>query len=209
LEKQKEQTKDDLQRAKNKADQLLGDYRQMCNEHFSLEKMNLDLRTEIEALKKKLDEFEEQHKIESPVRPKKRRRTDSSLVEPKLLKSVQGPMIDSQKEFPLNCITEQFEGSWKGFELQNRWNKPIILKGWTLSDTTKTSSLPLPEKKIDPGEIIRVCLNEKKKEESDLVWKGLKFKKGDKHELWVNDNLGFRHKITAVTLPTNSAGFVK
>jgi len=94
-----------------------------------------------------LDDFEQQHKIESPVRPKKRRRTDSSLMEPKLLKSVQGPIIESHNTFPLDCITQQFEGNWKGFELQNQWNQPITVKGWYLSDTNQTSRLPLPEKK--------------------------------------------------------------
>jgi len=147
LKKQKEQNKDEGKRAKEKCDQLQNDYRQICDEHFTLEKMNLDLRTEIEALKKKLDDFEQQHKIESPVRPKKRRRTDSSLMEPKLLKSVQGPIIESHNTFPLDCITQQFEGNWKGFELQNQWNQPITVKGWYLSDTNQTSRLPLPEKK--------------------------------------------------------------
>jgi len=52
LKKQKEQNKDEGKRAKEKCDQLQNDYRQICDEHFTLEKMNLDLRTEIEALKK-------------------------------------------------------------------------------------------------------------------------------------------------------------
>jgi len=207
LKKQKEHAKEELKRAKDKCDQLQKEYGQMCEDHFNLEKVNLDLRTEIETLKKKLDEFEELHKIESPVRGKKRRRTDSSLLDTKALHSVQGPLIASHSSFPLDCITQQFEGNWIGFELQNQWNKPISLKGWTLSDTTKAATLPLPETKLNPKDIIRVCLNENKKEPNDLVWKGLRFKKGESYDLWVDDNLGYRHKIFTVALPSQTSGF--
>lgn len=203
LKRHKENTKDEIKRVKDKADQVQKDYRQMCDDYFALEKINLDLRVEIQALKQKLDKFEEQHKIESPLRAKKRRRTESSLLEPKVLKSVQGPLIDSQSLFPLECVMWQYEGDWTGFELQNQWNKPIILKGWFLSDIDQSSRLSLPEKKLDPSETIRVCLTETKKESTDLVWKGLKMKKGDRHELWAEDSLGLRHKIATVSVPTN------
>jgi len=207
LKKHKEQAKDEIKRVKDKGEQVQKDYRQMCDDYFALEKINLDLRAEIQALKQKLDTFEEQHKIQSPVRPTKRRRTDSSLMEPKVLKSVQGPLIESQSTFPLDCILWQYEGDWTGFELQNQWTKPIILKGWFLSDVGQSSRLSLPEKRLNPKEIIRVCLTESKKDATDLVWKGLKIKKGDRHELWVEDNLGLRHKIASVSVPVANSGF--
>jgi len=54
LKKQKEHAKEELKRAKDKCDQLQKEYGQMCEDHFNLEKVNLDLRTEIETLKKKI-----------------------------------------------------------------------------------------------------------------------------------------------------------
>ncbi|ETO12114.1 viral A-type inclusion protein, partial [Reticulomyxa filosa] len=201
----------------------------ILDEKTTVEKGNIDLRNEIEKLKEKLDMFEEKYHIRSPVPSKKRRRTDSTLmvcvvkkkkegmyihmdvageVEAKVLKSVKGPIIDSNLIFPLECITRQYEGDWIGFELQNQWNKPIILKGWSLTDTEQTSRLSLPEKRLNPKDIIRVCLTDNAKEQTDLLWKGLKLKKGDKHELWVEDELNFRHKLAIIPIPANTPGFV-
>ncbi|ETO36362.1 viral A-type inclusion protein [Reticulomyxa filosa] len=168
LKKQKEQAKEEIKRVKDSADDAQKNYRQLRDDHFTLQKTNLDLRAEIEvcfkkqknantifmlfcSLKQKLDTFEEQHKIKSPVRPSKRRRTDSTLLESKILKSVQGPIITSRTVFPLECVTQQFEGDWVGFELQNQWNDSIILKGWSFFINDHLPKLPLPEKLLTSG----------------------------------------------------------
>jgi len=200
LKKQKEQAKEELKRVADKGEQVQKDYRQMCDERFALEKMNWDLQVEIQALKQKIDSFEQQHHIESPLH-KKRRRTDSSLMDPKVLKSVEGPLIASNTKFPLECSSYQFEGDWTGFELRNQWLSPIILRGWQLTDAAQSSRLSLPEKKLNPNEIIRVCLTDKKKEPTDLVWSGLKIKKGEHYELWAEDSLGKRRKVASLLVP--------
>jgi len=207
LNKYKDQTKEDLKRAKDRADQAQKEHRKVSDQYFELQKMTLDLRAEIDSLKQKLDMFEEQHKIESPARPKKRRRIDSPLMEAKILKSVQGAMIEAHTTFPLECVTRQYEGDWIGFELQNQWSTPIVLKGWFLSDADRFARLSLPGKKLNPKEIIRVCLTENKKEPNDVLWKGLEIKKGQRHELWVEDSLGLRHKIATVPIPSTAGGF--
>jgi len=207
LENEMKKQKEDLKRATDKGEQAKRDYLQMCDERFALEKMNWDLQVEIQALKQKFDSFEEQHHIESPL-PKKRRRTDSTLMEPRVLKSVEGPLIDSNAKFPLECSSYQLEGEWAGFELRNQWLVPIVLKGWQLSDAGQSPRVSLPERRLNPNEIIRVCLSEKKKEPTDLVWNGLKIKKGEHHELWAEDSLGKRRKVAGLQVQSAGSCFV-
>ncbi|ETO31167.1 GTPase [Reticulomyxa filosa] len=172
------------------------DYWPMC------EKINLDLQMEIEILKQKLNIIEEQHKIESPLCPRKRRCTNSSLMETKILRSVQ------QENFPFRIVLIRQQDGWIGFELQNQWNRPIILKGWTLSDTCQSSTFPLPEKIFVPKETIRICLNSNKKQGNDLIWRGFHIKTDEKNELWVEDKLNSRHKIATFAIPISSGQFV-
>jgi len=204
LKKQKDQAKDELKQVKDKDEQLLKEYNKISGDYFDLRKLNIDMRAEIQALKQKLDAFEERHKIESPVGRKKRRRTDPTLMEPKVLKAVEGQLINDQGCFPLDCKTRQYEGDWTGFELENAWTIPIILRGWSLTDANQTSILPLPERRLNPRDIIRVCFTPLTKEANDLVWKDLKLKAGEQQELWVEDNLGSRHRITVIPIPPNT-----
>ncbi|ETO14276.1 hypothetical protein RFI_23092, partial [Reticulomyxa filosa] len=122
---------------------------------------------------------------------------------PIVLKSIREPSIESQSVFPLDCVTCQFEGDWVGFELQNRWNKPIVLKGWTLTNESTSSALALPTTTLRPTDVIRVCFTEKKKQPQDLVWSDITFEHNKPFEVLVEDEMGFSRSLFKLAVPSN------